>query len=144
MNHDDCVFCKIVRGELPSAKVYEDESVYAFLDISQVTEGHTLVIPKMHATDIYELPEDVAGNLFRPIPKIARAIKRAYRPIGINLLNNNEAGAGQTVFHIHIHIIPRYSGISDGFNVKWVRRDGEYDYDRLGQIAERIAKHMNE
>ena len=98
MKHDDCLFCRIIEGTIPSAKVYEDEHVYAFLDISQVTDGHTLVIPKQHAQDIYDLPEDVAAELFRRVPKIAKAIKRAYKPAGINLLNNNEVAAGQSVF----------------------------------------------
>lgn len=142
MHHDDCIFCKIVNGELPSAKVYEDEYVYAFLDISQVTEGHTLVIPKTHVQDIYEMPETIASHFFRPIPKIANAIKKVYKPIGINLLNNNEAGAGQSVFHIHIHIIPRYSGMNDGFGVKWITRNEEYNQERLQQIAEKIATQL--
>src|SRR5690625_4060715 len=94
MKHDDCLFCKIIDGELPSAKVYEDDHVYAFMDISQVTTGHTLVIPKVHTRDIYETPADVASELFARIPKIAQAIKKVYNPIGLNLLNNNEILAG--------------------------------------------------
>src|SRR5690625_3537280 len=106
MKHDDCLFCKIIDGDIPSAKVYEDEHVYAFLDISQVTKGHTLVIPKKHVKDIYELDEEIASTLFSRVPKIAKAIKQAYQPVGINLLNNNEIAAGQSVFHLHIHVLP--------------------------------------
>lgn len=142
MKHDDCVFCQIVAGELPSAKVYEDEYVYAFLDISQVTEGHTLVIPKTHVKDIYGLPEQIASEFFRPIPKIAQAIKIAYSADGINLLNNNEMAAGQSVFHIHIHLIPRYLGVNEGFDVKWVTRNDEYSRERLQQIAKKISKQL--
>lgn len=76
MKHDDCIFCKIVTGELPSAKVYEDEHVYAFLDLSQVTKGHTLVIPKTHTKNIYETPPEIAKELFARVPIIANAIKR--------------------------------------------------------------------
>lgn len=76
---DDCIFCKIVRGEIPSAKVYEDDEVYAFLDLGQVTEGHTLVIPKKHARNTFDLPEETAAELFRRVPKIARALKKLYR-----------------------------------------------------------------
>src|SRR5699024_200047 len=99
MKDDDCLFCSIIDGKSPAAKVYEDEHVYAFLDISQVTEGHTLVVPKAHVQDIYEMPEEVASNLFSPVPKIASAIKKAYKASGINILNNNEIAAGQSVFH---------------------------------------------
>lgn len=137
MKHDDCLFCKIIDGELPSAKVYEDDHVYAFMDISQVTTGHTLVIPKVHTRDIYETPADVASELFARIPKIAQAIKKVYNPIGLNLLNNNEILAGQTVFHLHIHIIPRY-GEDDGFDLKWVTRNDEFTMEKLEEIAEKI------
>ncbi len=140
MKHDDCLFCRIVEGSIPSAKVYEDEHVYAFLDISQVTDGHTLVIPKQHAKDIYELPEDVAAELFRRVPKIARAIKDAYKPLGINLLNNNEVAAGQSVFHLHIHLIPRYE--KDGFDAKWVTRDGQFTSEELQAMAAKIAEEI--
>src|SRR5690625_6034237 len=75
MSHDDCIFCKIIAGEIPSAKVYEDEHVFAFLDISQVSKGHTLVIPKQHARNIYDTPADIASELFARVPKIANAIK---------------------------------------------------------------------
>ena len=90
MSHEDCIFCKIIDGELPSAKVYEDDHVLAFLDISQVSKGHTLVIPKQHTRNLYDTPPEVAKELFERVPMIANAIKKAYNPIGMNLLNNNE------------------------------------------------------
>jgi len=139
MKHDDCIFCKIVAGEIPSAKVYEDEHVYAFLDISQVTTGHTLVIPKVHTTDIFETPAEIAGELFSRVPKIANAIKQVYNPEGVNLLNNNGIFAGQSVYHLHIHIIPRYDD-KDGFNAKWVTRDDQF---YLGELQE-MAKDIND
>ncbi|SDQ86375.1 HIT family protein [Virgibacillus salinus] len=138
MPHEDCIFCKILNGEIPSAKVYEDEYVYAFLDISQVTKGHTLVIPKIHTKNIYETPPEVASSLFARIPTIANAIKKAYKPIGMNLLNNNEKAADQSVFHLHIHIIPRY-GDSDGFSSKWVTHEKVYTPEDLQQIAKEIG-----
>ncbi|WP_217586008.1 HIT family protein [Lentibacillus saliphilus] len=141
MGHDDCIFCKIINKEIPSAKVYEDEHVYAFLDISQVTKGHTLVIPKVHTKDIYNTPDDVAGELFARVPKIARAIKKAYEPSGINLLNNNEKPAGQAVFHYHIHILPRY-GKEDGFDPGWTTHDDAYTAEELQRIAENIHAHV--
>lgn len=141
MKHDDCIFCSIIEGKIPSAKVYEDEHVYAFLDISQVTNGHTLVIPKTHVKDIYELPEDVANNLFSRIPKIANAIKQAYNPIGMNVLNNNEIAAGQSVYHLHMHIIPRY-GANEGFDIKWVPRDNQFTPEQLQQVAGKISDEI--
>ena len=141
MAHEDCIFCKIIAGEIPSAKVYEDDQVYAFLDISQVTKGHTLVIPKTHVKNIYETPSEVASELFARIPRIANAIKAAYQPIGMNLLNNNEAPADQSVFHIHIHLIPRY-GEGDGFSSNWTVHTDDYQPDDLQAIAAEINKEI--
>ncbi|SRR5690554_884645 len=138
----DCIFCKIIDGEIPSAKVYEDDDVYAFLDISQVTEGHTLVIPKKHCQDLFELDEETAGNLFKAVPKVANAIKSAFNPQGMNLLNNNGSFASQSVFHIHLHLIPRYDD-TDGFKLThWQTKDGQYTPEELQNIAEKIAKEI--
>ncbi|MUK90085.1 HIT domain-containing protein [Ornithinibacillus sp. L9] len=142
MPHEDCIFCKIIQGEIPSAKVYEDDHVYAFLDISQVTKGHTLVIPKTHTENIYETPAEVAKELFARVPKIANAIKDAYNPVGINLLNNNGKQAYQSVFHLHIHLIPRY-GQEDGFSLNWDARPEEYTSEDLQQIASDINANVN-
>lgn len=144
MTHDkDCIFCKIVDGEIPSAKVYEDEHVYAFLDVSQVTKGHTLIIPKTHTKNIYETPPEVAQELFARVPKIANAIKETYQPIGMNLLNNNEKPADQSVFHLHIHLLPRY-GEGDGFSSNWTPHTDDYDMDDLNAIAKEISEHTKE
>ncbi|MRH44134.1 HIT domain-containing protein [Aquibacillus halophilus] len=143
MSHsEDCLFCKIVNGEIPSAKVYEDDYVYAFLDISQVTKGHTLIIPKDHFKDIYETPSDVAAQLFNRVPIVAKAIKEAYQPIGLNVLNNNEEPAGQSVFHIHIHLIPRY-GKGDGFGAVWKTNSDDYTKEDLQKIASDITNQIN-
>ncbi|KKK35987.1 protein hit [Mesobacillus campisalis] len=133
----DCIFCKIVNGEIPAAKVYENEHVLAFLDISQVTKGHTLVIPKVHKENVYELTEEVAANLFREVPKLANALKKAYDPIGMNILNNNGEHAGQSVFHYHIHLIPRY-GEGDGFGAVWKTHNSEYSPEDLKKMASYI------
>ena len=137
----DCIFCKIIDGEIPSSKVYEDEHVLAFLDISQVTKGHTLVIPKVHKENVYELTEEIASNVFAAVPKIANAIKAEYNPIGLNLLNNNGEDAGQSVFHFHLHIIPRY-GQGDGFGAVWKTHTDQYSADELKEIADGISKHL--
>lgn len=133
----DCIFCGIVNGEIPSAKVYENDHVYAFLDIGQVTKGHTLVIPKKHVQNVYELSEETAADLFREVPKLARAIRDQFQPIGLNLLNNNGEYAGQSVFHYHIHLIPRY-GKDDGFGAVWKTND--VSQEELADIAETIQK----
>jgi histidine triad (HIT) family protein len=138
----DCIFCKIVNGDIPAAKVYEDEHVLAFLDISQVTKGHTLVIPKIHKENIFELTPDVASHVFTAVPKIANAIKKQFAPVGLNLLNNNGEQAGQPVFHYHVHLIPRY-GKGDGFGAVWKSHASDYTFDDLQTIAATIQKGLS-
>ena len=103
MKQENCVFCKIINHEIPSAKVYEDENILAFLDISQVTEGHTLVIPKKHCKDIFELDEQTLAQVFQAVKKIAGKMQENLEVDGINLVNNNGKNAGQEVFHYHVH-----------------------------------------
>lgn len=138
----DCIFCKIIAGDIPAAKVYENDHVLAFLDISQVTKGHTLVIPKNHEENIYELSEQSAQHVFRAVPKIANAIRTQFHPIGMNLLNNNGESAGQSVFHFHIHILPRY-GKGDGFGAVWKTHNSEYTPEMLNNIAADIAAGLS-
>ncbi|MGY3724833.1 histidine triad (HIT) family protein [Granulicatella balaenopterae] len=136
----DCIFCKIINKEIPSYVIYEDEVVVAFLDISQVTPGHTLVLPKKHVPNIMEYDEELASDVFKRIPKIANAIKNSNPDIkGINILNNNGEVAFQSVFHSHIHIIPRYSE-QDSFGLKW--QTHEHTNDELLAITNSIAKQM--
>ncbi|MFC5775315.1 HIT family protein [Ectobacillus antri] len=143
MHHsENCLFCKIIAGTIPSAKVYEDEYMYAFLDISQVTKGHTLVVPKIHKENIFELTPEIAAKTFAAVPKIAEAIKKEFNPIGLNLLNNNGKDAGQTIFHFHIHIIPRYEK-NDGFDVTWKSNADNYTSADLQQIAASIAHNLS-
>lgn len=137
----NCIFCKIVNNEIPSYRVYEDDAVVAFLDLSQVTKGHTLVIPKHHARNIYELPPEVASDVFKRIPTIANAIQRETGAIGMNVLSNAEEIAGQTVFHFHIHLIPRF-GDEDGFGAKWITHNDDYTSDELVALASRIQQQL--
>jgi histidine triad (HIT) family protein len=138
----DCIFCKIINGDIPSMKVYEDDHVLAFLDISQVTKGHTLLIPKVHKENIYELSAETASHLFSVAPKIANALKAEFEPVGFNLLNNTGEQAGQSVFHFHMHFIPRY-GQGDGFGAVWKTHNDDYSTDDLKGIAESISKHIS-
>lgn len=130
----NCIFCKIINNEIPSHKVYEDDAVVAFLDISQVTKGHTLIIPKHHVRNIYELPADVARDVFQAVPAIANAIQRETGAIGMNILSNAEAIAGQTVYHFHMHLLPRY-GKTDGFDAKWETHQDDYSTEDMQTIA---------
>ncbi|GMO12967.1 MAG: HIT family protein [Treponemataceae bacterium] len=105
--HDECIFCKIISGLIPSHKIYEDEHVYAFLDIAEDFDGHTLVIPKKHCTNILDCPSDELAQVSAAVQKIARHYTQNCGFEGVNILSFAESCAGQTVFHLHFHILPR-------------------------------------
>ncbi|MEA2112992.1 MAG: HIT family protein [Patescibacteria group bacterium] len=109
---NDCLFCKIVSGEIPCHKVYEDKNFLAFLDINPANLGHTLIIPKKHSKNILEMDDELSKEMIIIIKKISKKIKTSLKSDGINILMNNEAGAGQIIFHTHVHIIPRF--LDDG------------------------------
>ncbi len=140
---DDCVFCKIIKGDIPARKVYEDDDVIAILDLSQVTKGHTLVISKDHVRNILDYSDDLAARVFSKIPKIAKAVK-AFDPDckGLNLLMNNEEIASQSVFHGHVHLLPRYDK-TDGFGLKWETHSDDYSDEDLDGIMNAIIKELN-
>ncbi len=108
----ECLFCKIVAGEIPSQKVYEDENHLAFLDINPRNPGHTLVIPKKHYETIMNMPDEEAGRLFQTVKRLAAAIKKAMNADGISIAQSNERAAGQVIPHVHFHVIPRF--LSEG------------------------------
>ncbi|KHK02952.1 HIT family protein [Desulfovibrio sp. TomC] len=110
MEPADCIFCKIVKGEIPCAKVYEDGQVLAFLDIAPVTPGHVLVIPKAHHADLFALPDSLGAALLAAQKRVGRAVMAAVGASGLNVQQNNAASAGQVVFHAHYHLIPRREG----------------------------------
>ncbi|HDC7335232.1 TPA: HIT family protein [Staphylococcus aureus] len=134
----ETIFGKILTGEIPSFKVYEDDYVYAFLDISQVTKGHTLLIPKKASANIFETDEETMKHIGAALPKVANAIKRAFNPDGLNIIQNNGDFADQSVFHIHFHLIPRYENDIDGFGYKWETHEDILNNDAKQQIAEQI------
>ena len=110
-DHDpNCVFCRIARGELPSSKVYEDADTLAIMDIQSVNPGHMLVLVKPHRANVYALDDALAGAAFRTAARMARAAKEATGCEGVTLLQANEKAGAQTVFHFHIHVLPRYKG----------------------------------
>lgn len=138
-----CIFCKIANGDLPSEKVYEDEHVFAFMDITPVTKGHLLVIPKNHYENVYDLPADEASHLFSIVPKLAQALKETFQQEGmkgLNVLQNNGAEAGQSVFHFHMHLIPRYDKQEDGFQPGWEPQIETLTHDKIAAFAERVRQ----
>ncbi len=137
---EDCIFCKIVKGDIPAFKVYEDEQVLAFLDITQGTRGHTLLVPKKHVENTYGLTEEDAAALFKRVPKIARGIKEAFDPIGLNIINNNDEPL-QSVFHVHIHLIPRYP--SDGMVLTTLDRQDEYGKEDYEAVRKAIKEQLD-
>lgn len=137
----NCIFCKIIDGDIPSVKIYEDDHVYAFMDIMPLTKGHTLLIPKSHKENVYDLSPEEAANLFSVAPKIAQAIKETFEPVGMNLLNNNGAKAGQTIYHFHLHFIPRY-GDTDGIGLKWETKEKEFTSERIQELAEQVKEKL--
>lgn len=140
----DCIFCKIVANEIPSFTIYEDENIKAFLDISQTTPGHTLVIPKKHVTDIFEYDQALASDVFAKIPMIASAIKASNPDIqGMNIINNNGAIAYQSVFHSHFHLIPRYT-IKDTFKISFKDNSKKYVPDQLESMMSSIKNMIGE
>ncbi|HRP22926.1 MAG TPA: HIT family protein [Thauera sp.] len=114
---ENCVFCRIAQGELPASKVFEDEHTLAIMDIQSVNPGHMLVLLKPHRANVYELDDSLAGAAFRTAARMARAAKQAFGCEGVTLLQANEKAGAQTVFHFHIHVLPRWEG--DGMELAW-------------------------
>lgn len=138
MSEEKCIFCLIAKGEIPCAKVYEDDSVLAFLDLSPVHPGHTLVIPKAHYKDMLHVPCELGSEIFLALKKVGAAVMGATGASGFNVMQNNGLSAGQTMFHIHWHIIPRFDG--DGLGV-W--EQGKYpDAAAMQDMAARVASYL--
>lgn len=131
----DCIFCKIVAGDIPSAKVYESESCLAFLDIAPVNDGHVLVLPKGHYPTLMDVPAEQGGDLMHAMSQIGKAVMEATGADGLNLMQNNHEAAGQLVHHAHFHLIPRHS--DDGLKL-WPQ-SGYDNPDEMSRLAETIA-----
>ncbi len=135
---EGCVFCKIVKGELPCFKIYEDEQVLGFLDINPVSYGHSLVIPKTHRENIWEITEGELEGVIRAAKRVATAIKKAINPSGVAFLQLNGRGVNQVVLHYHIHVIPRRDQDPALPMVEWELRKG--DPEALKTLSEEIKK----
>jgi len=131
---DDCIFCKIIRGEIPAIKIYEDDESLAFMDINPIAPGHCLVIPKHHAENIFVTPPEASAAAMAAVSRVAPAVDKAVRPDGINIVQANGPGAKQSVFHTHFHIIPR--AMDDGLTMNWEMIPG--DMAEITAIAEKI------
>lgn len=127
----DCIFCKIIKGELPCVKVYEDADILAFLDIHPVNFGHTLIVPKAHYVNILDTPDEVLAKLTAAVKKIAPAILKAVNADSFNLGVNNGAVSGQVIFHTHFHIMPRHQG--DGYKLWGAREYGPGEMEKIGE-----------
>lgn len=135
----DCIFCKIINNDIPSHKIYEDEDVLAFLDITQGTKGHTLIVPKKHFKNIFDSDEESIGKVFKVVPKLANALNSAFNPIGLNIVNNNDRPL-QSVYHFHVHLIPRYE--DDGMVLSTQNNFGKYSTDYFENLVTKIKKSL--
>ena len=124
-----CVFCKIINGDIPSKKLYEDDNVLAILDISQATKGHTLVLPKKHYDNLLQIEDKDYQHVMLVAKKLAKKINDTYHPQGINLLNNCGEVAGQSVMHFHVHILPRYN--KEDIKIEFENHMDKFDLDEI-------------
>lgn len=134
----DCIFCKIVKGEIPSALIYEDDKTVSFLDIAPANKGHALVVTKEHYETLLDIPDGTLGHLVNVAKKIARAMYSALGNEGFNLIMNNKSAAGQVVPHAHVHIIPRFSG--DGVRFSW--RPKRYREKEIDEYKNKIKSFL--
>ena len=130
----DCVFCKIVSGEIPSFTLFEDDATLAFMDINPANEGHALVIPKEHASDLHAVSDEALARTVVTAKRVAGAIARTLNPAGLNLVQCNGLAAAQSVMHLHVHVLPRVA--DDRLAMNWGLKLG--DIDAIGRLAERI------
>ena len=134
MKKDDCIFCKLANGDIPTNTLYEDDCVRVIFDAEPAAEGHVLILPKEHFDNIYELDDDTAGHVFKVAKKIATAMNKTLDMDGLNVVQNNGEAAGQTVFHFHMHLIPRYEG--DHVGITW--KPGELTDEMKEEILAKV------
>ena len=135
MKESTCIFCKIAAGEIPSKTIYEDENFRVILDISPATKGHALILPKEHYANLYELPDEMAGEGMLLAKRLAAHMTEALGCDGFNLVQNNGEVAGQTVFHFHLHLIPRYQGDGNEDKICWNHLElSQEELDKIHQL----------
>ena len=136
---ENCIFCKIANGEIPAATLYEDENFRVILDLGPASKGHALILPKSHAANIYELSDEMAAKAMILAKKMATAMTAALKCDGFNIVQNNGECAGQTVFHFHMHLIPRYKG--DGVGLTWT--PGELSDEVRDEILKKVKEQLS-
>ena len=124
-----CIFCEIIKGNIPSKKIYENDDVLAILDISQITKGHTLVMPKRHYDNLLDISDEDLSNVFSTVKLVTKMIDSKYNPLGFNIVNNCKEAAGQSVMHFHVHIVPRYT--KDDLVMKHADNTNKFDLDQI-------------
>ena len=139
MIKDDCIFCKLANGVFPTNTVYEDEDFRVILDASPAAKGHSLIIPKQHSDNLYTTDDETLAKLLPLTKKIAASMKKTFNCDGVNVVQNNEPAAGQTVFHLHVHVIPRFNG--DNVGIGWPQH--ETDADEQAALAKALADNIN-
>jgi histidine triad (HIT) family protein len=138
---EECIFCKIIRGEIPSHKIYEDEHSFAFLDINPLADGHTMVIPKKHADQLEDLPVEDTGKLFQGVHRVSKALKNSMGAPATTIGINNGEAAGQVVPHLHIHVVPRFSGDGGGHIHSIIQAKITREFDEVARsLQATIAK----
>ena len=138
MKKDDCIFCKLANGVIPTNSLYEDDVVKVIFDAGPASSGHVLILPKEHFDNVYALDDDTAAHVFQVAVKVAKALKEGLNLEGLNIVQNNGEIAGQTVFHFHMHIIPRYKG--DTVNVEW--KPGEGTDEEIEKIKSLVCPRI--
>lgn len=127
MRKDDCIFCKLANGDIPTNTIYEDDEFRVIMDAAPATKGHALVLPKNHYADIYEIDPDVLGRAIQVGQTVVKHATKVLECDGYNLLQNNGTAAGQTVFHYHLHLIPRYADMDNAQILTWPEKEGDAD-----------------
>ena len=136
MKDNNCIFCKLANGEIPTNTVYEDEDFRVILDASPATKGHSLILPKEHYANLYEIDEEVAAKAKKKKKKLAVHMKETLHCDGVNILQNNEETAGQTVFHFHMHVVPRYKDARNDDILQWTHE--EFSEEEIKEILKTI------
>lgn len=136
MKDENCIFCKLANGDIPTATVYEDEYLRAIMDAAPANKGHIIILPKSHAANIYELDDEYVSRAFVLAKKLAVALKKLKGCDGVNILQNNGGAAGQTVFHFHVHVIPRFK--NDDCTIVW--KPTSYEDGEASEVAKKIAE----
>lgn len=138
MTKGDCIFCKIANGEIPTTTIYENNEFRVFFDAAPASKGHCLIVPKQHYNDIFDMDAETGGKLFSLATAVARGLKKELNCDGMNVVQNSGTIAGQTVFHFHLHLIPRYVG--DTVNIGW--QPGEANQAELQELAKAVRKNI--